>query len=78
MHGPTGPFLSSAVIRRILALHPFSEANRRYLEQEAERREQWEQAVEALLREVMPARTPTPSTAHPHQGAHSDHTRVHT
>ncbi|NLC55664.1 MAG: hypothetical protein GX774_02360 [Armatimonadetes bacterium] len=50
MHDQNGPFLSAAAIRRILRIHPFSEANRTYLLAEAERREAWEQDVAGLLR----------------------------
>ena len=48
-------FLSAAAIRRILALHPFSEANRAYLRgrRSAARRER---EVEALMHEVLPPR----------------------
>ncbi|HHX42059.1 MAG TPA: hypothetical protein GX715_19050 [Armatimonadetes bacterium] len=54
MHEHKNPFLSAAAIRRILALHSFSEANRAYLIEEAERRETWEREVEALMHEVLP------------------------
>lgn len=57
MHEHKNPFLSAAAIRRILALHPFSEANRAYLIEEAGRREEWEREIEALVREVLT--TPT-------------------
>lgn len=55
MHENTGPFLSAAALRRILQLHPFSEANHAYLLQEAERRAEWEQEIEALVCETLPS-----------------------
>ncbi|MDH7568268.1 MAG: hypothetical protein QHJ73_01610 [Armatimonadota bacterium] len=44
-----GPFLSAAAIRRILEIHPFSEANREYLVREAEEREARERGLAALV-----------------------------
>jgi len=57
MHQHTGPFLSAAAIRRILDLHSFSEANRIYLLEEAERRAEREREIEALVREILTAPT---------------------
>ncbi len=55
MHEQSTPFLSAAAIRRVLTLHPFSESNRLYLLQEAERRDEWEHQVEMLLCEDLPS-----------------------
>lgn len=55
MHEFNGPFLSAAAIRRILSLHPFSESNRAYLMDEAQRRDAWELEVEALLAGPLPS-----------------------
>ncbi|HEX2999799.1 MAG TPA: hypothetical protein VHR86_06140 [Armatimonadota bacterium] len=55
MSEQTGSFLSAATIRRMLELHPFSEANQAYLRQEADRREQREKEMDNLMREVASA-----------------------
>lgn len=55
MHEFNGPFLSAAAIRRILSLHPFSESNRAYLLDEAQRRDAWEREVESLLAGPLPS-----------------------
>ena len=72
MHEHTGPFLSAAAIRRILDLHSFSEANRTYLLEEAERRDEREREIEALMREILKAPTdvtPSPVPAREVTGA---------
>lgn len=59
-----GPFLSAAAIRRILHLHRFSESNRIYLLEEAERRDAWEKQVASLLQGLL-THTSDPSPSIP-------------